>query len=103
MFDVPTLMSARETAAVLALLARRALPWNRLAGAIEEEGSALALLESLGAVTADQLFPIEERELSLDELEDSVDGWRSEGIDLITVLDAAYPVNLRMVHDRPPV
>ena len=51
MFDSRNLVSIRETAAVLALMARRdpTLPWNRLAGAIEEEGSALALLGRLAA------------------------------------------------------
>src|SRR5919108_1837156 len=97
-------MSARETAAVLALLARHSLPWNRLAGAIEEEGSALALLESISSAANDQLFAIaDEGQLTLDQLEDQVHAWEDEGIALITVLDAAYPVNLRMVHDRPPV
>ena len=47
MFDNETLVSARERAAVLALMARRKMEWNRLAGSIEEEGSALGLLEQL--------------------------------------------------------
>jgi DNA processing protein len=104
MFDGdPTLVSARERAAVLALVARRSLPWNRLAGAIEEEGSALALLGRLQAPAADQLFEVDEQKVTLDELEDHVHAWEREAIQLVTVLDAAYPVNLRMVHDRPSV
>ena len=97
-------MSTRETAGVLALMARRdrELPWNRLAGAIEEEGSALALLERLETFAAEQLFTVDEKRVTLDQLEDHVHGWEKEGIALVTVLDAAYPVNLRMVHDRPP-
>lgn len=47
MFDRETLVSTRERAAVLALMARRKLAWNRLAGSIEECGSALRLLEDL--------------------------------------------------------
>src|ERR1044072_859973 len=56
MFDDRTLMSTRETAAVLALMARRdrELPWNRLAGAIEDEGSALALLDRLAEARSAQ-------------------------------------------------
>lgn len=98
-------MSTRETAAVLALMARRerALPWNRLGGAIEEEQSALQLLERLDASAAGRLFEVEKQQVSLDDLEDRVHAWEAEGIDLVTVLDDAYPVNLRMVHDRPPV
>jgi DNA processing protein len=104
MFDDRTLMSTRETAAVLALMARRdrELRWNRLAGAIEEEGSALALLERLEQTAAEQLFIVDEKRLTLDQLEDRVHGWEEEGFNLVTVLDEDYPVNLRMVHDRPP-
>jgi DNA processing protein len=105
MFASRTLVSTRETAAVLALMARRErdLAWNRLAGAIEEEESALQLLERLDARAADRLFEVENQEVSLDELEDRVHAWEAEGIHLVTVLDDAYPVNLRMVHDRPPL
>ena len=106
MFDVRTLVSTRETAAVLALKARRDrdLPWNRLAGAIEEEGSALRLLDQVAAGDcAEQLFTVDREKASLDELEDRVHAWEREGIFLVTVLDKAYPINLRMVHDRPPL
>ena len=30
-----------------------------------------------------------------------VDAWNREGMRVLTVLDADYPVNLRTVHDRP--
>jgi hypothetical protein len=49
MFDRPDLVSTRERAAVLALMARRSVEWNRLAGAIEERESALLLLEEMEA------------------------------------------------------
>lgn len=105
MFASRSLVSARETAAVLALMARkeRDLPWNRIAGAIEEEASALQLLERLDASVPDRLFEVDRQRVSLDELENRVHAWEAEGIGLVTVLDAAYPVNLRMVHDRPPL
>ncbi len=102
MFGTESLVSTRERAAVLALIARRRTQWNRLAGAIEEEGSALALLESLGEQGNPRLFAVEHVEVTLDDLEERVIGYESEGIRLITVLDSAYPMNLRMVHDRPP-
>jgi DNA processing protein len=104
MFASRSLVSARETAAVLALMARRDrdLPWNRLAGAIEEESSALALLDRLEAEATERLFDVDEENVTLDDLENHVHAWEAEGIQLVTVLDDAYPVNLRMVHDRPP-
>jgi DNA processing protein len=104
MFDSDNLESVRERAAVLALKARRdrSLPWNRLAGAIEEHGSALGLLRDLDERADQRLFSVEKEKVTLDDLENRVLAWQEEGISLITVLDAAYPMNLRMVHDRPP-
>lgn len=102
MFDGKTLVSTRERAAVLALMARRKVQWNRLAGSIEETGSALVLLEELEEANDPRLFAVESAEITLDQLEERVISYEQEGIRLITVLDAAYPMNLRMVHDRPP-
>lgn len=93
-------MEARETAAVLALNARRDLPWSRVAGMVEEEGSALALLTRLEAESGPMLFEAE-RAVSLDSVQDRLDEWRAEGMHVITVLDENYPLNLRLVHDRP--
>jgi DNA processing protein len=101
MFASESLVTTRERAAVLALLARRPVPWNRLAGWIEEEGSALAALRQAEASEQPTLFPVEGKKVTLDELEDQVHAWEREGIDVVTVLDDSYPVNLRMVHDRP--
>jgi DNA processing protein len=102
MFDVPDLVSTRERAAVLALMARRKVQWNRLAGSIEEMGSALRLLEELEAAGDPRLFPVEGSQVTLDQLEERVIAYQHEGIHLVTVLESGYPSNLRMVHDRPP-
>jgi DNA processing protein len=102
MFDTPTLVSTRERAAVLALMAQRKVEWNRLASAIEEAGSALLLLEEMEASRDARLFEVETFQVTLDQLEERVIAYEQEGIRLITVLDASYPMNLRMVHDRPP-
>lgn len=103
MFAQDTLVSVRERAAVLALLARRKLPWNRLAGSIEEKGSALSLLLEMDADAEARLFDVDDQKLSLDRLEGQVHAWAKEDIQVVTVLDASYPVNLRTVHDRPPI
>lgn len=78
------------------------MPWNRLAGAVEEEGSAPSLLEQSQQSAPGQLFVVEDRTVTLDQMEDYVHDLERERITVITVLDNAYPVNLRMVHDRPP-
>ena len=102
MFDTNTIVSTRERAAVLALMARQRVEWNRLAGAIEEAGSALALLDHDENHQDGRLFEVETAEVTLDQLEERVIAYEREGIGLVTVLDATYPMNLRMVHDRPP-
>ena len=102
MFAHTSLVAARERAAVLALMTLRSVPWNRLAGEVEEEGSALALLQRLDAdATAGRLFAVDEARISLDGMEDYLHGLEAEGISVVTVLDPEYPANLRMVHDRP--
>jgi DNA processing protein len=103
MFGSRSLVSTRETAAVLAIMARQDLPWNRIAGAVEEEGSALRLLEQFAGAATHRLFEVDQQQVTLDQLEDWVLTWKREGIDTISVLEGAYPVYLRMVHDRPPV
>jgi DNA processing protein len=100
--NTANLASPRETAAVLALMARQPLPWNRLAGEIEEHGSALAALDALDTDGASRLFTVDDAPVTLEALEQHVQTWQREGIHLITVVDPAYPINLRMVHDRPP-
>jgi len=90
-----------ETAAVLALMARRDLPWNKVGGMVEEEGSAVALLNDLEQEQAPTLFGDSPTPEVLDELAGRLDEWEREGMQVITVLDDAYPVNLRLVHDRP--
>jgi DNA processing protein len=100
MFDRSLRRQARESAAVLALMTRGSPPWVRLAGAIEEEGSAIQLLERQS--TDGKLFDLEGQRITLGQMEEYVDRLRAEDITVVTVLDPAYPVNLRMVHDRPP-
>src|SRR4051794_20700228 len=75
------LVDARETAAVLALIGRRDLPWNRVAGMVEEAGSALALLAQLDDTAQQQLLVEEPRDRpNLDELQGRVEQWEAEGI-----------------------
>jgi DNA processing protein len=101
MFDKPSTAARRERAAILALMTRGSAPWARLAGAIEEEGSAVRLLEQHDSAEG-KLFELEGASVTLEQMEEYIDRLAVEGIAISTVLDKAYPVNLRMVHDRPP-
>lgn len=84
----------REIAAVVALLRAGALAPAACADRLEESGSALAVLEEHQGLLAPTL---------IDHAAADVAEWSQHGIQLLTVLDADYPQNLRAVYDRPPL
>jgi DNA processing protein len=101
--------SRREQAAVLALTSRATGQWHLLSRLIGETGSALAVAEGrlsgfetpeLLAVFAPDALPVDAGEL--ERAESVIAELEAEGVDLVTVLDDAYPANLRLVYDRPP-
>lgn len=94
-----------ETAAVLALLRLKVMPASRLAEAIDEERSATALLDRVRTKAQTTLFDDTESssDLDLEQIAEDIDRWRREGLVIVTTLDDAYPLNLRAVHDRPPL
>jgi DNA processing protein len=96
--------SARESAALVALLQLGRRPRGDYAEAVERAGSALFVLEEVLAVSQGQasLLPEDPAPL-LRRAEDQLAGWRRDGWRLVTVLDDDYPENLRTVHDRPPI
>ncbi len=84
-----------ERAALVTLLRTGGRPWREYAELIEQAGSAQAVLEHEPA----SLLASEERERA----EVDLAAWERREIQVLTVLDAAYPENLRAVHDRPPL
>jgi DNA processing protein len=95
-----------EQGALLALVTHSRQEWYRTATLVEEAGSALAIargerpLDAMGDSTAD-LFD----EVGWDEVERNVERireWEASGLRLLTVLDEAYPINLREIYNRPP-
>jgi DNA processing protein len=98
-----------EKAALVALLRQRvnSRRWRLLVEHVEALGSALAVLEGReapGCVVQLDLFeefspPPMER---LEKIADEIHAWEAKGLTFVTVLDEAYPVNLRAVYDRPP-
>ncbi len=98
-----------ETAAVLALVGATQGEWYRTAALIEEVGSALRVLQrdwpAFAAVDPDTAGALVGR-VSVDDIErsqDLVDTLAAREIGVITVLDPAYPLNLRQVYNRPPM
>jgi DNA processing protein len=87
-----------ETAALVALLREGGRPWARYVVAARSSGasgvSALAVLEQeLGLLSYEALASAEH------ELE----RWQARGYQVLAASDAAYPDNLRVVENRPPL
>jgi DNA processing protein len=93
-----------DTAALVALLRGGRRPWQLYAGLVEDAGSAVAVLEREleGETGQTSLFAADAPSL-IERAQAEIDGWQALGLRLLTILDAAYPDNLRTVHDRPPL
>lgn len=98
-----------ESAALVALVRRGDRYWHRQAQLAELNGSALAVLEGKfedpgPPVATGQLFedPQTSQPIDLEPIIDEILGWEQDGTTLLTILDDAYPSNLRSIHNRPP-
>ncbi|HTT29711.1 MAG TPA: DNA-processing protein DprA [Solirubrobacteraceae bacterium] len=110
--------AADERAAMVALLRTGRRPWVEYAELIEERGSVADVLEEeLGPGEQTTLFPEHgtgpktgtgpegkaDPDRLLRQARADLEHWSAQGMHLVTVLDRAYPPNLRAVHDRPPM
>jgi DNA processing protein len=100
-------VSTREHAAVLALVEATDGEWYRTAALIEEAGSAVRLVEGdldgldeSAQSEAEVLRRRVKREALLRHEEALAE--LGDGVGLVTVLDDAYPANLREIYNRPP-
>jgi DNA processing protein len=98
----------REQAAVLALVAASPGDWYQTADVISEAGSAVRLLTGEPVI-----MPTERREHAeqlvarvkpgaVSSAEAMIEQVTSNGVRLVTVLDAEYPENLKLIFNRPP-
>lgn len=109
---------AEERAALLALMEERPslqgeragkTAWSTIASEVSLRGSALALWQELHPPALgfdDELIPEigGEAELLFKQSWETVRDWESSTeFDLLTVLDTAYPIALREIHQTPPV
>lgn len=85
---------ARERAALVLLLKTATGRCNTYAEAVEQRGSAIAVLEEERGIFAHD---------GIDETVAALEDWERRGIRVMSVLDPEYPENLRTVHDRPPL
>lgn len=101
-------VSAREQAAVLALVKASPAEWYRTADLIARTGSAVRLMAGEpGAIPSDERQYAEEliaRATSHDlaEAHALIERMTAAGVRLCTVLDEDYPDNLHLIYNRPP-
>jgi DNA processing protein len=96
---------------MVALLRLGRRPWIEYANLVEERGSASAVLsDELTSHTqpGDQtrLFAPADSPATEDLVATArvdLERWTAQSMQLVTVLDPAYPPNLQAVHDRPPI
>ena len=100
-----------EQCAVLALVraAGSEWPWHRIAEAISDVGSALAIIhgewtgfEGRDAVELHDIASKAHAGETLEEVRSLIEEEEAAGSYLLTVLDSDYPVNLREIYNRPP-
>lgn len=97
-------MAVTREAAALLLLTRLAKP-RRAAELFEEHGDplvALGAMDSTAQLTLSSV-PQPDFDADLDQICAELESLEAEGISLVTVLDEGYPLNLRLVYDRPLV
>jgi len=96
--------AARDRAALVALVRLGRLAEHDVTERVEAGGGAMAVLASelAGRDGQARLIPEDPAPL-LERAGADIAAWSQRGIRLVTVLDADYPENLRLVHDRPPL
>lgn len=94
---------ATERASLIALLRIGSQPWSVYTDLVEERGSALSVFraELMSRRPQASLFDDDSADL-LGRADADIREWSTRGMTLLTILDSAYPENLRAVHDRPP-
>ncbi len=98
-----------ERVALLALLDERPALRDERAGAtssstiaseVSLRGSAVAVWQQLHPPA---LAGVDEPDGPLDRARAQLSGWRDADFDLVTILDATYPLALRGIHQMPPI
>ncbi|HEX4009044.1 MAG TPA: DNA-processing protein DprA [Solirubrobacteraceae bacterium] len=96
--------TARDSAALVALLRLDEQSGPDVAERVDAAGSARAVLERelAGHDGQGTLLPADPEPL-IERASADIAAWGERGMRLVTALDSGYPENLRRVHDRPPL
>lgn len=95
-----------ETAALIALLRMGSRFWHESAEEVEEVGSAQEVLRrELDRQSEGRLFATDADHSPPDlaQIAEEIEAWLDEGLRIVTVLDEDYPLNLRTIHNLPPL
>jgi DNA processing protein len=96
--------SARDSAAVVALVRLGRRPWRQYAELLDGADTPEQLLKrDLLDDGGQQRLLTGDPEPLVERAAADIAAWRARGFELITVRDAGYPPNLHEVHDRPPL
>jgi DNA processing protein len=98
-------MNGPDLTALIALLRQTRRPWQVYSEQLEQGEKPLEILErELAETDTSQMRLIAgDAQALLTAAAAGLETWQREGFALVTVLDTDYPVNLRLVHDRPPI
>ncbi|QAY05768.1 DprA-like DNA processing chain A [Gordonia phage Vasanti] len=102
--DRPALQDAgADRVALLALLRLRPdkITWSEIASEAALRGSAVSLWEDFFAPALDGMGGAEENALA--DAAETWAEWDRADFDVLTVLDAEYPVSLKAIHQVPPL
>lgn len=94
-------MTREERAALVAWLRRPKVVWSTVTDQLEEHGSVQAAVAA-GEPAQGALFHAGKQD-DVRMAAADLARWELAGIRMVSVLDAGYPSNLRMIHQRPPV
>ena len=90
-----------DRAAVVALVRRTGVDRAGVADRVETDGAHRALDDELTGAEGQGVLLADDPESLIAAAAAQIRRWRETGLRVVTVLDEAYPVNLRGVHDRP--
>jgi len=93
----------RERAALVALLRRPGVSWSEIALEIQEDGSAVSVLDR--AVNQPETLFSDARSTAelIDAAGREIAGWRSAGLGVHAFFDDTYPAQLRGIREMPPL
>ncbi len=94
-------MTREEQAALVAWLRRPKVVWSTVTDQLEEHGSVRVAVAA-GTAAQGTLFDAHEQD-DAETAATDLERWERAGIRMVSVLDAEYPSNLRMIHQRPPL